>query len=110
MAPESPRARHRGRTAQGFRACGRPCECLQGSRRRLRLLQSTVRHPEKQGDIERANRGQGTLQLLYGLHGLLGPLVDEVDDPLIKARRIAYVMQLRALRGEVGCCTRKMLT
>ena len=26
----------------------------------------------------------------------MGPLVHEVDDPLIKARRIAYLMQLRA--------------
>jgi hypothetical protein len=109
MEVRNPGTHHCSRPTQSFRTCGRPGERLQGPYRRLWLLQSTVGHAEKQRHVEGSNRRQRTLQLLEGLHGLLRPLIDEVDDPFIKTCRITYVMQLRPLRGKVRGRTGKML-
>ena len=109
MDVRDPGAHHRSRPTQSFRTCSRPGERLQGPYRRLRLLQSTVGHPEKQRHVEGSNRRQRTLQLLEGLHGLLRPLIDEVDDPFIKTCRVTYMMQLRPLGGKVCGRTGKML-
>jgi hypothetical protein len=109
MDVRDPGAHYRSRPTQSFRTCRRPGEPLQGPYRRLWLLQSTVAHPEKQCHVESSNRRQRTLQLLKGLHGLLRPLIDEVDDPFIKTCRVTYMMQLRPLRGKVRGRTGKML-
>jgi hypothetical protein len=102
-------AHHCSRPTQSLRVRGRPGKHLQGPYRRLRLLQNTVGHPEKQGDVEGTNRRQGTLQLLKGSYSLLRSLIDKVDDPLIETRCIAYVMQLCPLRGRVRGRIGKML-
>src|SRR5262245_64779301 len=78
MEVRDPGTHHRRRPTQSFRTCGGPGERLQGSYRRLWLLQSTVDHAEKQRHVEGSNRCQRTLQLLEGLYGLLRPLIDEV--------------------------------
>src|SRR5262245_38314128 len=101
MDIHDPGAHHCSRPTQGLRTRGRPGERLQSPYRSLRLLQSPVGHPEKQRYVEGADRCQGTLQLLKGLHSLLRSLIDKVDDPLIKTRRIAHMMQRCPVRGRV---------
>jgi hypothetical protein len=64
MDVRDPGAHHRRRPTQSFRTCGRPGERPVGLHRRLRLLQSTVGHAEKQCHVESSNRRQRTLQFL----------------------------------------------
>jgi DUF1009 family protein len=71
----------------------------------LRLLQLTVGQTQKQCGMTRPHGGQGRLQRLQSLHGLLRPVIDEMDDTVIKACRIAQMVELGVDLRRVGSTT-----
>ena len=79
-------------TTQEVRDSRRAREGVQSPVRGLRLVQVTVGETQKQRGVTGPHRGQRRLQRLEGLDSLLRPVVDQMNDAVIKVGRIAQMV------------------